>query len=163
LSDSLALQRSISHNAGMFVAVAQNPCLADRRNARQWRGEKTGQTSTAPKPILEDRFKSQRIERYIFHQTYSGVIPRQTYLFRPEAVEIAGRCAQWCFISVRQRTNEVHQDLWSQYSPARAAVVCYQQGIGFIRFEGTAQLGAAIRPVQYIVFCANENVMGDDN
>jgi hypothetical protein len=37
-----------------------------------------------------------------------------------------------CFISVRQRTNEAHQDLWSQYSPAGAAVVRSQQGIGLI-------------------------------
>jgi hypothetical protein len=76
LSDSLALQRSISDNAGMFVAVAQNPRLANGVIAREWSGENSAQTSATPKPILEDRFESQRIERYIFHQSFSGVIPR---------------------------------------------------------------------------------------
>jgi hypothetical protein len=73
LSDGLSLERSISHHAGMLVAVAQDPCFTDGAIARQWRCEKIAQLPAAPKPILEDRFESQRIEWYVIHQTYPGL------------------------------------------------------------------------------------------
>jgi hypothetical protein len=76
LSNGLPFERSVSDYTGMFVAVAQDPSFADRAIARERRRHKVAQTSTTPKPILVDRFESQRIERYIIHQKYYGVIAR---------------------------------------------------------------------------------------
>jgi hypothetical protein len=59
--------------------------------------------------------------------------------------------------------ERAHQDIWSQYLQARAAVVCYQRGFGLIRFEGRAQLGAAIRAIPYIVVCTNRSLTDDAN
>jgi hypothetical protein len=51
----------------MFVAVAQYPRFADGAVAREWRGENSAQAPTTPKSILVDRFESQWVESYAFH------------------------------------------------------------------------------------------------
>ena len=63
----LSFERSIGNEAGMVIAVAQQPGFADGAIARQRGGEQVGQTPATPKPILIDRFESQRIQRYLIH------------------------------------------------------------------------------------------------
>ena len=59
--DGFALERSVGDNAGMVIAVAQDPSFSKRAISRQWSGENVGQTPTAPEPILVDRFESKGI------------------------------------------------------------------------------------------------------
>ncbi len=67
LSDAPSLERSIGDAARMVIAVAQQPGFADGAIAGQRRGEQVGQTSSAPEPILINRFESQRIKGYLIH------------------------------------------------------------------------------------------------
>ena len=60
----LPLSGPFGNEARMVLAVAQQPRFADGAIAGQLRGKQTGQTPAAPKPILIDRFKSKRIQRY---------------------------------------------------------------------------------------------------
>jgi hypothetical protein len=55
--------KTISDAALMIIAVAENPCFADRTTGQGFR-EQVGQAPAAPEPILIDWFKSQRIQKY---------------------------------------------------------------------------------------------------
>jgi hypothetical protein len=57
LTDRLPFERSISYLAGMVIAVAEYPRLADRPT-RSWSGEQFRQTPASPKPVLIDRFEA---------------------------------------------------------------------------------------------------------
>src|ERR1035437_6479761 len=62
LTDGSPFERSIGNLAGMVIAIAQHPRLADGAIAWQRCGEQVGQTPAAPEPILIDRFESQGIQ-----------------------------------------------------------------------------------------------------
>jgi hypothetical protein len=61
LSEGLPFVWSIGNEAGMVVAVTEDPGFADRAVSRQRSGENAGQAPAAPEPVLVDRFESQGI------------------------------------------------------------------------------------------------------
>ena len=64
LAQGLSLERPVGDEAGMVVAVAEQPGLADGAIAGQRGGEQVSQPPAAPQPILVDRFESQWIQWY---------------------------------------------------------------------------------------------------
>src|ERR1700686_3459606 len=67
LSNGLPFKHSAGDEAGMVLAVTEYPCFADRAVAGQRSGEQVRQTSSAPEPILINRFEAKGIQRYLIH------------------------------------------------------------------------------------------------
>ena len=65
LTDSPTFEWSTGNVALMIIAVAKQPCFADRAVTRQWCGEQVVQMPAAPEPILIDRFELQGIQKYL--------------------------------------------------------------------------------------------------
>src|ERR1700677_1253717 len=63
LRELLAFKRPISHSAGKVVTVAEQPGFTDWIIAGQLRSQPFFEAPSAPKPILKDGLKSERIER----------------------------------------------------------------------------------------------------
>jgi len=61
LLDGFTLERPFGDEAGMVIAVTENPRFANRAISRQRSGENVGQTPATPEPILVDRFESKGI------------------------------------------------------------------------------------------------------
>jgi len=65
LVDRYPLERAVGDQAWMIGPIAQNPGFPNRTVARQRNREQVCKAASTPGPILVDRLKSERVERYL--------------------------------------------------------------------------------------------------
>ena len=68
----------------MVIAVAENPCFAERPTTGQRCAEKVSQTSAAPKPILIDWFESQGVQKLLTQESSLLLSHTVCRPYRPE-------------------------------------------------------------------------------
>ena len=81
---SSSFERSIGNEARMVIAVAENPCFAERPTTGQRCAEQVGQTSAAPKPILIDWFESQGVQKLLTQESSLLLSHTVCRPYRPE-------------------------------------------------------------------------------